>query len=94
LSHSSSPSPWPSAREFHTQLGPRFDPAVQEEALDQVAPKLGAVRRQPDNYEPYHQMGNPQLLSLGDKAAARQWYLKAFELNPRHPGTRHMLGQL
>jgi hypothetical protein len=64
------------------------DPEAAAATLEQ------AVRLQPDNYEPYYQMGNLQLRSFGDETAAREWYRKALELNPRHPGTRHMLGQL
>jgi hypothetical protein len=53
-----------------------------------------AVRMQPDNYEPYYQMGNLQFRSFGNKAAARLWYLRALQLSPMNAGVRHMLGEL
>ncbi len=64
------------------------DPRAAAATLDK------AVRLQPANYEPYYQMGNLQLEWFQDPATARLWYLKALELNPMHPGTRHMLGGL
>lgn len=52
-----------------------------------------AVRLQPQNYKAYYAMGTLLLQSFHDEAAARAWYLRAFELNPMHAGLRKALGK-
>ena len=46
---------------------------------------------QPDNYEPYYEMGNLQLRAFGDAAAARLWYEKALQLNGMNVPTQRAL---
>ncbi len=81
-----------------------FDPLAVDPLLALAAAQVGAgdpqaaadtleraVRLQPDNYEPYYEMGNLQLRAFGDAAAARLWYEKALQLNSMNVPTQRAL---